>query len=88
MLLQRQPLQPIAIKDSQIRNDSADTLLARQRESALVENLGVSLLIDVLHGDDDFRLCRIRDEIHCAADALYFSWEHEVCEICVEIELV
>lgn len=79
VLLQCQSLQSVAVKHSEICDDCADTLLARQWERALIQNLGVALLIDVLHGDDDLRLCRVGDEIHCAADALDFSGKHEVC---------
>lgn len=81
ILLQRQPLYAVDVKHRQIRNNGRYALLARERETAVVENLGVTLFVHVFHGDDDFGLGRVGDEIHGAADALDFTREHEVCEV-------
>lgn len=79
MLDQCQALHTIALKHRQISNNRADALLACERECTLLEDLGVALLVDVFHGDDDFGLCGVGDEVHGAADAFDFAGEHEVC---------
>lgn len=79
MLNQRQPLDAIALKHRQVRNNRADAFLTCERECALLEDLGVALLVDVFHGDDDFGLRGVGDKVHGAADAFDFAGEHEVC---------
>lgn len=80
-LLQGQALDTVDIEDSQVGDDGGDALLAGEREGALVEDLGVALLVDVLHGDDDLGLLGVGDEVHGAADALDLAGKHEVGEI-------
>jgi hypothetical protein len=41
-----------------------------QRELALTQDLGVSLLVRVLHDHDDLGLLRVGDEIHGTSHAL------------------
>jgi hypothetical protein len=86
-LLQRQPLDPIAIENRQIRNNRRHALLPRERKRALLEDLGVALLVHVLHGDDDLGLRRVGDEIHGAADALDLARQHEVGEVAELVDL-
>lgn len=86
-LLQRQSLDPIAIENRQIRNNRRHALLPRERERALLEDLGVALLVHVLHGDDDLGLRRVGDEIHGAPDTLDFAGEHEVGEVAELVDL-
>ena len=50
-------------------------------ETAVLEDLGVALLVDVFHGDDNFGLGWVGDEVHGAADAFDFAGQHEVCEV-------
>lgn len=80
---QCQTLNTVDIENGEICDDSRHALGPCERESALVEDLGVALLVDVLHCDDDLGLCGIGDEVHGAADALDFARKHKVCEVCV-----
>jgi hypothetical protein len=81
MLFECQTLRAIAIEYRQIRDDCAHTLLACERERALIQDLRIALFVNVFHCDDDFGLCGVGDEVHGAADAFDFAGKHEVCEI-------
>jgi hypothetical protein len=84
---QGQTLGGADVKDGQIGDDLPDTAGTGQRESALRQNLGVSFLIGVFHGDDDLGLLGVGDEVHGAADALDLTGEHEVSEVTVLADL-
>jgi hypothetical protein len=71
------------VEDGKVGDDGRYAFLACERECALVEDLGVALLVGVLHGDDDLGLGRVGYEVHSAADTLDLSRKHEVGEICV-----
>lgn len=79
---QCQTLNTVDIKYCKVSDDGRYTLGPCERECALVENLGVALLVDVLHCDDDLGLFGVGDEIHGTPDALDLSRKHEVGEIC------
>lgn len=66
----------VNIKDAEFGDDSADTSSASEWELALLENLGVALLIGMFHGDDDFSSSRVGDEIHGSSKALDLTWKH------------
>ncbi|KAI6748308.1 hypothetical protein HG530_015588 [Fusarium avenaceum] len=61
-----------------------DTLVdssASQRECALLDNLGVALLICVLHCHNNLGLAGVADKIHSTAEALDLSGKHPVGQI-------
>lgn len=81
--LECQTIDRADVEDGEVGDDGRYTLLACKRECALVEDLGIALLVGVLHGDDDLGLRRVGHEVHSAADTLDLSRQHEVGEICV-----
>lgn len=66
----------IDVKDAEIGDDPRNAGSAGEGECTLVQDLGASFLVDVFHGDDDFGLLRVRDEVHGAAEAFDFAGEH------------
>lgn len=76
-----QALYPVNVEDREIRDDSRNALGPSERKCTLVENLGVALFVNVLHCDDNLRLCGICDEVHGTAYALDFAGKHEICKI-------
>ena len=53
--------------------DAADARFARQWELALFQDLRSAFLIRVFHGDDDFCVGRVGNEVHGAAKAFDFA---------------
>lgn len=51
------------------------------------QNLGVALLVSVLHGNDDLGLLGVGDQVHGTTDTLNLSGKHEVGEITVLADL-
>lgn len=85
-LLQHQALGS-AVKDSNIGDDAGHALSAGERECALGQNLGVALLIGVLHGDDDPGLGGVGDQVHGTTDTRDLAWQHVVGQITVAADL-
>lgn len=81
VLLQCQSFYPVDVEDGQVCDNCRHALLSGKRERAVVQDLRIALLVDVLHRDDDLGLCGVGDEVHCTADTLDFAGKHEVCEI-------
>lgn len=57
--------------------------VATRRIELTGEDLGIALLVDVLHRHDDAGLAGVRDEVHCSADSPDFAREHEVGQVWV-----
>eukprot|EP01025_Chloroclados_australasicus_P040009 TRINITY_DN4164_c1_g1_i6.p1 TRINITY_DN4164_c1_g1~~TRINITY_DN4164_c1_g1_i6.p1 ORF type:complete len:316 (+),score=45.89 TRINITY_DN4164_c1_g1_i6:256-1203(+) len=70
----------VHFEDAQVGDDHVDATLAGQREGALLDDLGLALLVGVLHGDDD--LADAGDQVHRAAHALdHLAGDHPVGDI-------
>ena len=68
-------------------NDSGNAGRSSQGESALLHNLGVTLLIRVLHGDNNLGLGRVADEIHGTAETLDLAGKHPVGQVTIGADL-
>ena len=68
-------------KPYQLGDDPGHTGLSGQGESTLLHNLGVALLIRVLHGDHDLGRAGVADQVHSTTEALDLSGQHPVGEI-------
>ena len=62
----------------QFGDDSADAGASSERELALFQDLGVTLLVGMFHQGDDFCFLRVGHQIHGAAEALDFTGQHPV----------
>lgn len=65
----------------QLSNNARDACSASQRECALLHNLGVALLVRVLHGHDNLGSCRVAHKVHGTTEALDLAWKHPVGEV-------
>ena len=74
-------------KTHQFGNDPTDARAARERELALLEDLGAALLVGVLHRDDDLGLARVAHEVHRAAEALDLARQHPVGQVALAADL-
>lgn len=81
VLNQSQTLGGADVEHGQVGDDGRDTLGAGQGEGAVGQNLGVTLLVGVLHGDNDLGLLGVGDQIHGTTDTLDLTGKHEVGEI-------
>jgi len=75
-LNQSQTVGEVDVKDAKVGNDTADAGLAGQGEFAVLDDLGVALLVGVLHGHDNLGGGGVGDEIHGTAKALDLAGEH------------
>lgn len=75
-LNQSQAVGEVDVEDAELSDDAADTGRAGQGEFAVLDNLGVTLLVGVLHGHDDLGGSGVGDEIHGSTEALDLTGEH------------
>lgn len=78
---------PLYAGTYQLGDDSRNTCASGERECALLHNLGVALLIRVLHCDDNLGSRGVADEIHGTAEALDLSGKHPVGKVAVGAHL-
>jgi hypothetical protein len=72
----------------EVRDDRADTISARQWQTALLHDLRRSVFCNMAGRDDNLRIVWIRDQIHGATHALeYLARDHEVGKIAVGTDL-
>ncbi|KAI6751388.1 hypothetical protein HG531_006084 [Fusarium graminearum] len=64
-----------------------DSLELYQRECALLDNLGVALLVCVLHCHNDLGLAGVADKIHSTTEALDLSGKHPVGQVTIGADL-
>lgn len=69
----------VNVEDAEVSDDTADAGGASQRELAVLDNLGVTLLVGVFHGHDDLGGRWVGDQVHGTAEALDLTGEHP-CE--------
>ena len=75
-LNQSEAVGEVHVEDIEISDDAADTGRAGQRELALLDNLGVTLLVSVFHGHNDLGGGRVGNEVHGTTEALDFTGKH------------
>ena len=66
----------VNVENTEVSDDAADTGGTGQREFAVLDNLGVALLVGVLHGHDDLGGGRVGNQIHGTTEALDLTGEH------------
>jgi hypothetical protein len=66
----------VNVEDAEVSDDAADAGGAGQGELAVLDDLGVALLVGVFHGHDDLGGGRVGDQIHGTTEALYLTREH------------
>lgn len=69
----------VNVEDTELGDDTADAGRASERELAGLDNLGVTLLVGVLHGHDDPGGGGVGDQVHGTAEALNLTGDHP-CE--------
>lgn len=69
----------VNVENAEVSDDTADTGGSSQRELAVLDNLGVTLLVGVFHGHDDLGGGWVGDQVHGTAEALDLTGEHP-CE--------
>lgn len=73
---QGQAVSEVDIEHAEVGDDAADAGRSGQRELTLLDDLGVALLVGVLHGHDDLGGGRVGDEVHGTAEALDLAGKH------------
>lgn len=73
---QGETIRKVNVKDTEVGDYTADAGRAGQRELALLDNLGIALLVGMLHGHNDLGGRGVGDQVHGTAEALNLTGKH------------
>jgi hypothetical protein len=66
----------------QVCDDLTDALHTCQWQAAFIENFVFSVLVDMIHKNDNFGALWVRDKIHSATHAFHdLPWNHIISEV-------